>query len=316
MSRLLVIPAAGLGTRLRPLSDVLAKAAVPVAGEPLVRRSLAWLASQHVRDVVLNLHHRPESIAAVVGDGSDLGVRVRFSWEHPRVLGSAGGPRLALPLLGESFFIVNGDTLTDVKLSDMNAAHERSGASVTLALVANVEHERYGGVVMDSDNRVAGFVGRGAAAAQSFHFIGVQIAERAVFQPLAAGEPHATIGGVYDEWIRTRPGSVRGFVVDAPFWDIGTPADYWRTAHAFAARERRPNAFTGRGCDVHPFARVARSILWDDVKVGPDATIEDCIVTDGVRITGRAAYRRSILVAAPTGVAATPLNTDGQGPPE
>ncbi len=68
---------AGLGTRLRPLTDVRAKAAVPVAGEPMARRIVRWLAARHVHDIVLNLHHRPETIAAVVGDGSDLAARVR-----------------------------------------------------------------------------------------------------------------------------------------------------------------------------------------------------------------------------------------------
>ena len=97
------------------------------------------------------------------------------------------------------------------------------------------------------------------------------------------------------------------------FWDIGTPADYWRTSHAFAARERRAHAFAGRASVVHPFARVTRSILWDDVEIGPDAVIDECIVTDGVRIAGRASHRRSILVAAPgsnAGVAVAPLNLD------
>ena len=129
---------AGLGTRLEPLTRVRAKPAIPVAGEPLVRRIIAWLASNGVTDLVLNLHHLPETIAAVVGDGSDLGVRVRYSWEQPAVLGSAGGPRQALAILGaETFFIVNGDTLTDVSLRALAAAHDASGALVTLALVPN-----------------------------------------------------------------------------------------------------------------------------------------------------------------------------------
>jgi len=302
---------AGLGTRLAPLSDVRAKPAVPVAGEPLIRSILAWLASQDVRDVVLNLHHRPETIAAAVGDGTDLGVRARYSWEQPRILGSAGGPRLALPLIaGDPFVIVNGDTLTDVDLAAMRAAHVRSGAAVTLALVPNADPHRYGGVRLDADQRVTGFSPRGASAAGSFHFVGVQIAGRAVFDRLPAGEPSQTIGGVYDDWIRDRPGSIRGFVSDAAFWDIGTPADYWRTAHSVAAREKRANAFTGRRSAVHPFARVTRSILWDDVDVGPDAAIDECIVTDGVRVAGRAVYRRSILVATPSGVVATPFAID------
>jgi NDP-sugar pyrophosphorylase family protein len=310
MSTNAIILTAGLGTRLRPLSDVRAKPAVPVAGEPLARRILAWLAENGVRDAVLNLHHRPETVAAVVGDGSDLGVRVRYSWEQPRVLGSAGGPRLALPLLSDSFFIINGDTLTDVSLSEIDSAHQRTGAAVTLALVPNLDQSRYGGVVLDDDHRVTGFVRRGPQAAGSFHFIGVQVAKRAVFERLPAGEPLSTIGGVYDEWIRTRPGSIRGFVCAAAFWDIGTPADYWRTSHVLAGRGRGAEAFTGRASVVHPFARVTRSILWDDVQIGPDAAVDECIVTDGVRIAGRATYRRQILVAGATGVVATPLKLD------
>ena len=89
---------AGLGTRLEPLTYLRAKAAVPVNGDALARRVIRWLVGEGVRDLVLNLHHLPASITAFVGDGSDLGARVRYSWENP-VLGSAGGPRHALPLL-------------------------------------------------------------------------------------------------------------------------------------------------------------------------------------------------------------------------
>ena len=92
---------AGLGTRLQPLTLARAKAAAPVDGEPLARRTIAWLVSHGLRDLVLNLHHKPETITAAVGDGSDLGARVRYSWESP-VLGSAGGPRHALPLILDS----------------------------------------------------------------------------------------------------------------------------------------------------------------------------------------------------------------------
>src|SRR6266849_8029643 len=132
-----LVLAAGLGTRLRPLTRARAKAAAPVDGEPLARRAIRWLVGHGVRDLVVNLHHKPESIAAAVGDGSDLGARVRYSWESP-VLGSAGGPRHALPLIldapsphsgfGGTFLIVNGDTLTDVDLPRMIEQHRRTGA--------------------------------------------------------------------------------------------------------------------------------------------------------------------------------------------
>src|SRR5947207_12258289 len=83
-----LVLAAGLGTRLRPLTDVCAKPAIPVAGEPLIRRIVRWLAAHDVNEVVVNLHHLPETVAAVLGDGSDLSVRVRYSWEQPQILGS------------------------------------------------------------------------------------------------------------------------------------------------------------------------------------------------------------------------------------
>src|SRR5215813_10681204 len=105
---------------------------MPVAGEPMIRRIIAWLARHGVTDIVVNLHHRPETLAAVLGDGSDLGVRVRYSWEQPRVLGSAGGVRQALPLVAaDTFLLVNGDTLTDVDVAAVVASHRAAGARVT-----------------------------------------------------------------------------------------------------------------------------------------------------------------------------------------
>ena len=286
---------AGLGTRLRPLTDVRAKPAIPVAGEPLVRRIIAWLASSGVTDLVLNLHHRPDTLTARVGDGSDLSVRVRYSWEQPAVLGSGGGPRQALPILGASpFLIVNGDTLTDVDLPALSAAHAASGALVTLALAPNVEPQRYGGVRLGADGAVTGFVARGAAAAGSSHFIGVQIVSAEVFRGLPAGTVARSIGGMYDALIATRPGSIRGYTSHARFWDVGTPSDYMRTSAALD-----PSATThGRLARIDPSARVTGSILWDEVEVGARATVDGCIVTDGVRVPAGATYTRAMLVRA------------------
>src|SRR3954470_16918315 len=135
-----LVLAAGFGTRLRPLTDVCAKPAIPVAGEPIVRRIVRWLASHEVRDLVVNLHYLPHTIASVLGDGSDLSVRVRYSWEQPRILGRPGGPRQALDIIAaETFVIVNGDTLTDLNLQQLADTHAASGALVTLGLMPNRE---------------------------------------------------------------------------------------------------------------------------------------------------------------------------------
>jgi mannose-1-phosphate guanylyltransferase len=299
-----LILTAGLGTRLRPLTDVRAKPAIPVAGEPMIRWIIRRLVSRDVTDLVMNLHHRPESITSVVGDGSDLGARVRYSWEQPVVLGSAGGPRLALPLAGaDPIFIINGDTLTDVDLTALADEHEESGAVATLALVPNHHFDRYGGVLLDAERRVTGFVHRGPSAQGSYHYIGVQVARADAFAAVRPGEVAQSIGGIYDAIVAERPGAIRGFVSDADFWDVGTVADYWQTSRAFAGKHPGDGAMAARPSRIDPTARVTDSILWDDVEIGARAVIEKCILTDGVRIPADAAYRDTILMkhgSAPT----------------
>jgi NDP-sugar pyrophosphorylase family protein len=287
-----LVLAAGLGTRLRPLTSVRAKPAIPVGGEPLVRRIAAWLAQSGVTDIVVNLHHLPATITSVLGDGSDLHARVRYSWEQPLVLGSAGGPRRALDIIGaETFYVANGDTLTDVDLAALATHHESTDAAVTLALIPNTQPDRYGGVLLDGDT-VRGFVPRGADANGSFHFVGVQAASASAFRSLSPSEPSSTVGGVYNRMIQAAPGSIRGFVCDARFYDIGTVADYVATCRALAPG-------------------LSNTIVWDDVHIGERTSLQDCIITDGVRVPAGARYAHEVLMHDDAGaVVAVPWVND------
>ena len=314
---------AGLGTRLRPVTYVRAKAAVPVNGETLARRACRWLVDQGIRDLVLNLHHLPATITGSVGDGSDLGARVRYSWENP-VLGSAGGPRHALPLLIDSagssfnelrtsrdgqgadpgsrtpdpgtFLIVNGDTLTGVDTAAMAALHAESGAAVTMALIPNPHPDKYGGVQVADGRWVTGFTRAGTSEA-SYHFIGVQIVEARVFAGLDDGAPAETVNALYPYLIARDRHSVGAFISDASFRDIGTPADYLATSVQLAASEGDRMA-SGNRTSIDASASVLRSALWDDVKIGAGAEIIECIVCDGVEIPAGARYRRCAIVPA------------------
>jgi NDP-sugar pyrophosphorylase family protein len=273
---------AGLATRLRPLSLVRAKAALPVAGQPLVRRILVQLRSAGVSDAVLNLHHLPHTITGVIGDGSDLGIRVRYSWERP-ILGSAGGPKLALPLLDDSpFLIANGDTLADADIPALVADHRRSGALVTLAVTPNPDREKYGGIVADPGGAMTGFTTPGSPEA-SWHFIGLQVVESDAFASLESGSPCESVRALYPALIAAQPGSVRVHMCAAEFFDVGTPSDYLRTSVLLAQRESGVVPHGLRTC-VDPTARVDDSILWDDVEVGAGSILRGCIVTDGVRV--------------------------------
>ncbi|MEI6667138.1 MAG: sugar phosphate nucleotidyltransferase [Acidobacteriota bacterium] len=274
---------AGLGTRLRPLSLLCAKPALPVAGVPLVGRILRWLSASGVDRAVLNLHHLPASITAVVGDGTGCGLRVRYSWE-PALLGSAGGPARALPLIdADRFFIVNGDTLTDVDLAALAADHQRSGADVTLALVPNPDPDHYGGVAVAHDGRVTGFTPRGPANT-GLHFVGVQAVNAGVFAPLDRHQPAESVNGVYRQMIAQRPGSVRAFVSASVFRDIGTAADYVDTCLDLARLERAGGRLAGHGTQVAENASITDCVLWDDVRVEAGAILRRSVVTSGVAI--------------------------------
>jgi mannose-1-phosphate guanylyltransferase len=280
---------AGLATRLQPLSSVRAKAALPVAGEALVSRILRWLRAAGVRRVVLNLHHRAETITAIVGDGSAFDLAVRYSWE-PEVLGSAGGPARAIPLLeADRFLIVNGDTLTDVSLDALAAQHVDTNAQVTMAVVDG--DPRYNGVIADAAGIVGGF-GRQAGA---FHFIGVQAVNAAVFAGVAPDRKSETVHGIYPGLIAGRPGAVRIFHTTQAFHDIGSPQDYLRTALTFSAQEGRPPD-RGRDCVVAPDAELSDTILWDRVVIGRGARLAGCVVADGVRVPDGAAHANCSLV--------------------
>ena len=274
---------AGLGTRLLPLSEVRAKPALPVAGQPLISRILGWLQRAGVRRVVLNLHHRPETITRIVGDGSQLGLSVRYSWE-PEILGSAGGPARAIPLLeSDRFLIVNGDTLTNVDLPALVRQHIETNALVTMAVVDG--DPRYNGVIADHSGIVRGF-GKDPGA---FHFIGVQVVNAAVFAGVDPNVKSETVHGIYPPLIASRMGSIRIFHTRERFFDIGSPRDYLDTARYFAASEERP-LDRGNDTSIGAGAYLADTILWDRVTVGAGAQLSRCVVADEVAVPADARY--------------------------
>ena len=330
---------AGLATRLRPLSLVRAKAALPVAGEALVRRILRSLHAAGVTRVVLNLHHRAETITREVGDGSALGLSVRYSWE-PEVLGSAGGPARALPLLeADRFLIINGDTLADVDLGALAAQHVDANALITMAVVE--ADPRYNAILADESGIVSGFSRTGTSTVGTpplgtrgtvrtpgtlpslgtrgtvrtlgtlptlgtFHFIGVQAANAAAFAGVATDRQSETVHGRYPDLIASRPGSIRVFQTSAEFFDIGTPRDYLSTALTIAAREGR-SVDRGHGCDVAADAALSETILWNNVTVGAGASITRCVVADGVDVPNGARYVDCSLVMRDNAVIAQPF---------
>jgi NDP-sugar pyrophosphorylase family protein len=240
---------------------------------------LDWLKAQGVADVVLNLHHLPATITSVVGDGAHLGLSVRYSWEQP-LLGSAGGPRRALPLLAgprhtvprssDEFLIVNGDTLCTFDVAPMIATHAASGADVTMAVVPNPNPDHYNGLVVDDHGIVTGFAPRGQAVG-TWHFIGVQVARSSMFADLPDGVPSETVAGFYRDVIRDTPGRIRAWTASTSFLDVGTPRDYLLA--------------TGQSV-----------VIWPEATVEDGADLDECVVAGPIRVPRGFRARSSVLV--------------------
>src|SRR5918995_1203229 len=156
-----MILAAGLGTRLRPLTYVMPKPVAPVLNRPIVARIAELLARHGFSDVITNVSYLPEQIRAVLGDGSEFGLEITYS-EEEEPLGTAGGVGKVRDFLSEtdSFLIISGDALTDIDLTAMREAHEANverGAIATLA-TKRVDHtSQFGVAITDAEGRIQGF---------------------------------------------------------------------------------------------------------------------------------------------------------------
>lgn len=149
--------AAGLGTRLRPLTYEVPKPMVPVGNRPVLELILRLLAGQGFTEVVSNLHWFPETIRDRFGDGSGLGVELTYSFEE-ELLGTAGGVRNVRDYFGsEPFVVMAGDALTDIDLRALADAHADNDGLATLAVKRVANTREYGVIVTGSDGRIQGF---------------------------------------------------------------------------------------------------------------------------------------------------------------
>ena len=148
-----LVLAGGEGTRLRPLTSTIPKPVVPLVGRPFISYMLQWLREHGVDDVILGCGFMADAVRAVLGDGSSLGIRLRYL-EEPRPLGTGGALKFAESLLEERFFMLNGDVLTDMDLTAQLEQHERTGARATLSLYRGRGPSAYGLVRCDPDGAV------------------------------------------------------------------------------------------------------------------------------------------------------------------
>jgi NDP-sugar pyrophosphorylase family protein len=312
-----MVLAAGLGLRMRPLTDLKAKPVLPVLNRPLIHWTLDLLAHHGVTDVVINLHHLPRTVVEAVGSGRDFGLEVTWSRER-RILGTGGGPRRMRRFFGDApFFLVNGDVAFDFDLTDLRERHHAAGARATLALVANPEPQRYSSIVTGTGGwvRALARLPRPARGQPSL-FTGVHVLDPSLLDRLPAG-PSDVVRDLYAPLVDEGE-DVLGVRVRGAWYDLGGPSLYLISQlsmlssgfrglakgpliHAAARihpRARVTRSVVGPESVVEEGAEVAGSVLWDRVRVGAGARVRGSILATGSRVEARAQVDGQVMVPA------------------
>lgn len=299
-----MVLAAGLGTRLRPLTNSIPKPLVPIANRPLLEYTFALLAGAGVAEVLVNTHHLPDTFEERLRHLDASGLSPHVSRER-RILGTAGGLKKAESFLGGgTFLLLNGDFLVDLDLRQVLDFHQKQGAAATMVLMP----EPASGVLgVDPDGVIRRFIAPPAAAEPadrlSCGFTGIHILEPEIFALIPANKPWEINRQAYPELI-ARGRRVCGFVHRGYWREAGSPAGYLAANREVIAGRAgvltpRPGAGTGslagalctgpvlaghgvrvgRGVEIGPEA-----VIGPEVRIGDGARIRRSVILEGTDV--------------------------------
>ncbi len=298
-----MIRAAGLGTRLYPLTGRTAKPMVPILNRPVMEHMLRLLHRHGVREVAANLHYHPDKIRSYFGDGSAFGVEIRYNLEE-HLLGTAGGVGAFRDFLGDgTFVVVSGDGLTDIDLAAFVAAHRENGGVCTMAVKKVADPSLYGVVVHD-EGRVTGFQEKppAAEALSDLCNCGIYAFEPSVFDFVPPGE--------FVDWARDVFPALLAASVPYHVWPLHT---YWndvgnieqyrlsnfdallgRVKLEVPGREIAPRVWIGEGTQIEPGVRLEPPLLLgagclveaEAELIGPLIIGDGCVIERGAVLEG------------------------------
>jgi N-acetyl-alpha-D-muramate 1-phosphate uridylyltransferase len=223
-ARIEQVPAAllagGLATRLRPITETLPKALVEVAGRPFVEHQLALLHRNGIRRVVLCLGHLGEQIEQHLGDGAAYGMQLGYSYDGERQLGTGGALRRALPQLGETFWVLYGDSYLDIDYRAVLAAFERSDALGLMTVLRNGNRWDRSNVIF-RDGELLRYDKRAQTPEMEYIDYGAALLTRAALERIPEDTPY-DLADLYAALVAER--RMAGYEVTQRFYEIGSHA--------------------------------------------------------------------------------------------
>lgn len=317
-----LILAGGKGTRLRPLTVYTPKPIVPICNRPFLLYQIDTLRRAGVTDITLSLSYQPEKIEQQLGDGSNFGVKLKYTVE-PQPMGTAGAYKFAEDLIREPTVVFNGDVLTDLDLKTMIRQHKERQAIATIFLMPVQDPSMYGVVETADDGRVLRFLEKPKPEDTNCRDInaGAYVLEPSVLDLIPKGENHSFEYGLFPKLLE-KGGAFFAHIPQRTYWmDIGTPARYLQAHHDLLAnrvsrihiKERRGkfdsathaeidemsmiaddctikpgaqiiNSVLGRGCYIEERARIENSVIWSHTRVGTVAEVSGALVGRGCHI--------------------------------
>jgi NDP-sugar pyrophosphorylase family protein len=303
-----IVLSAGYGTRLWPLTEDRTKPAIPILGKPLVGYVAENLAGYGIDEIVVNLHHRPESVRRALGDGSRFGVKLHYV-EEPVILGTSGALDNTREFFeSETFVVVNGKIITDIDLNVAFETHRRMNAIATLVLLPNVRRERFS-VVETEAGRITGFAGMPVAGDDGpapLMFTGIHILEPRILEYVPRGVFSDSVIDVYPQAMAN--GEVIAAHVGSGKWRELSTLKRYLDISVELLKETGKSFVAGTDTLIAPSATVGDSVLWDDVAVGADARVNRAVLADHVKIKASEVIENAVVV--PRGL------VEGKKPPE
>lgn len=303
-----MILAAGFGTRLWPLTIGRTKPALPFLNRPLIAYTIEYLRRHGAEDLIINLHHEPDSVRTQIGDGSDYGVRIGYSVEEPEILGTSGAlDRVRDQLDKDTFVVINGKIITDIDLGAAIEAHRDRKALATLVLLPNSKRERFSEVKITQDGLISEFAGfpepenplsQSPNPQSPLMFTGIHVLDPVIFDYIPRGVFSDFVRDVYPKAMadgKTIAAHVAGR--DSSWRELSTIERYLAISLEFMRHEGRDTIMDEEG-QIESGATVERSVLWKRVRVCSGARLTECVVGDDVIIPSGAEFRRAAIVRA------------------
>ena len=306
-----MILAAGVGSRLDPLTRNVPKPLAPVAGAPVMEHLVHLLVRHGFTDVIANTHYLGDKIEQYFGDGSQFGAKMLFNRES-ELLGTAGGVKRVAENFdffdaNETFLVIGGDDLTDIDLTAMLQFHKEKNALVTIGLTEVEDPSQFGVVVLENDGRIQRFVEKPAPGTAPSNLVntGVYLFSPRVLDLIPSGQFY-DFGKELFPLLIEQNAEFYGYASQFHWRDVGSLRDYREAQDDFfdghlpmshLKSENRDGIWIGTNCEIHPTAILsAPLIIGNSVTIGEDACVEEkSVIGDNCIIGARARVSHSVL---------------------